>query len=37
MKNPERSIEFIGFYTFKWHHGDETRLKHYAGMVLIEF
>ena len=25
------------FYIFKWHHGDEMRLKHYAGILLIEF
>ena len=30
-------MEFIGFYTFKCHQGDEIRLKHYAGILLIEF
>ena len=34
---PERSMEFIGFYIFKCHHGDEIRLKHYAGILVIEF
>ena len=35
MKDPERSMEFIGFYIFKCYHGDKERLKHYAGIRLI--
>ena len=37
VKDPERSMEFIGFYIFNWHQGDEIRLKHYPGILLIEF
>ena len=39
MKDPERSMtmDFIGFYIFKCHQGDEIRLKHYAGILLIGF
>ena len=36
-KDSDRSMEFISFYIFKWHHGDEMRIKHYAGILLIEF
>ena len=35
VKERERSMEFIGFYIFKCHHGDEIRLKHYAGILVI--
>ena len=28
---------FIGFYIFKCRDGDEIRLKHYAGILVIEF
>ena len=37
VKDSERSMEFIGFYIFKCHHGEEIRPKHYAGILLIEF
>ena len=37
VKDPECSMEFIVFYIFKCHNGQEIRLKHYAGMVVIEF
>ena len=37
VKDSEHSMEFIGFYIFKCHHGEEIRLKHYAGVILIEF
>ena len=37
VNDSDRSMEFIGFYTFKSHQGDEIRLKHYAGILLIEF
>ena len=30
-------MEFIAFYIFKCHDGDEVRLKHYAGILVIEF
>ena len=33
----ERSMEFIVFYIFKCHQGDKIRLKHYAGILVIEF
>ena len=32
----DRSMELIGFYIFKCHHGDEMRLKQYAGILVIE-
>ena len=37
VKDPESSMEFIGFYIFKCHDGDEIRVKHYAGIIVIEF
>ena len=38
LKDLERSMEFIRFlHIFKWHRGDEIRLKHYAGILVIEF
>ena len=37
VKDSDRSMEFIGFNIFKCPHGDEMRLKHYAGILLIEF
>ena len=36
-QDPERSMEFIDFYIFKCHHGEQIRLKYYAGMVVIMF
>ena len=36
VKDSDRSMEFISFYIFKCHHGDEMRLKQYAGILLIE-
>ena len=30
-------MELIGFYIFKCRDGDEIRLKHYAGILVIEF
>ena len=37
LKEPERSMEFVGFNIFKCHPGEEIRLKHYAGILVIEF
>ena len=39
VRDRKRSMEFIitVFYIFKCHHGDEMRLKHYAGILVIEF
>ena len=34
---PNVQWSLYGFYIFKWHHGDEMRLKHYAGILVIEF
>ena len=37
VERSKTSDGFIDFYIFKCHHGEEIRLKYYAGMVLIEF
>ena len=37
LNDSDRSMEFISFYTFKCHQGDEIRLKHYAGILVNEF
>ena len=30
-------MAFISFYILKYHHGEQIRLKYYAGMVVINF